>query len=41
MNYLMCLKMFWEAEYQIELPYPPEMGDWKPESLRNLSRFFL
>ena len=41
MNYLLCLKMYWEAEYQIELPYPPEMGDWKPESLRNLSRFFL
>ena len=41
MNYLMCLKMFWESEYDIVLPYPPEMGDWKPVSLQGLTRFFL
>lgn len=40
-NYLVDLKGYWEAEYDVELDAPPELGDWKPESLQGLTRFFL
>tara|TARA_R110000851_G_scaffold244874_6_gene397658 strand:- start:2528 stop:4369 length:1842 start_codon:yes stop_codon:yes gene_type:complete len=41
MDYLADLKIYWEDLYGIELNSPPTMGDWEPESLRNLSRFFV
>lgn len=41
MNYLQDLKEYWEELYGIELNSPPELGDWEPESIKELTRFFL
>jgi hypothetical protein len=41
MNYLQDLKKYWEELYGVELDNPPELGEWKPESIRGLKRFFL
>lgn len=40
-DYLAGLKQYWENLYGIELADCPEMGDWEPESLVGLDRFFL
>ena len=40
-EYLAELKSYWEAMYNVELDEPPELGDWKPDSLQGLKRFFL
>tara|TARA_R110002153_G_scaffold34365_3_gene102876 strand:- start:17380 stop:19224 length:1845 start_codon:yes stop_codon:yes gene_type:complete len=40
-EYLVELKNYWEALYEIELDSPPALGDWEPESIRGLKRFFL
>jgi len=39
-NYLKDLYDFWTERYGVELTLPPEMGDWKPESIRELDSFF-
>ncbi len=41
MDYLIMLKEYWENLYGVKLESPPELEDWKPESLRSLTRFFL
>jgi DNA-directed RNA polymerase len=41
MDYLQDLKKYWEELYGVELDDPPELGEWKPESIRGLKRFFL
>jgi hypothetical protein len=41
MDYLQDLKKYWEELYGISIDSPPELGDWEPESLRTLSKFFL
>ena len=40
-NYLLTLKKYWEKRYKIELPEQPALGDWEPESLRELKDFFI
>jgi DNA-directed RNA polymerase len=40
-NYLAELYDYWTEEYGVCLSDPPELGSWEPESLRNLTRFFL
>jgi len=40
-KYLTELKEYWEAMYGVELDKPPALGDWEPESLYNLDRFFV
>ena len=40
-EYLAELKSYWESMYGIELDDPPALGDWKPDSLQGLKRFFL
>lgn len=40
-NYLAYLKTYWEAEYDVELGQMPPLGDWEPQSLRGLQRFFM
>ena len=40
-EYLAELKVYWEEEYDVELTSPPALGDWKPEQLQGLTRFFL
>jgi len=40
-DYLSELKSFWENKYQVKLRASPELGDWEPESLRNLTNFFM
>ena len=41
MDYLSDLKVQWESQYKVSLPDTPTMGDWVPESLRNLENFFV
>jgi DNA-directed RNA polymerase len=40
-EYLAELKSYWESMYGVELDNPPALGDWKPDSLQGLKRFFL
>ena len=40
-NYLVDLKDYWEVKYGVDLVDPPEQGDWEPDQLKNLKRFFL
>jgi DNA-directed RNA polymerase len=40
-EYLVELKDYWEARYQVELDMPPELGNWDPSKIVNLRRFFL
>jgi hypothetical protein len=40
-EYLAELKVYWEKEYNVELTSPPTLGDWKPEQLQGLTRFFI
>lgn len=39
-NYLLELFNYWTTKYNVELEQPPKLGDWEPESLRNLTKFF-
>jgi hypothetical protein len=41
MDYLTSLRTYWSILYNVELPKPPKQGDWEPESLVGLKRFFL
>lgn len=41
MEYLETLKDYWESYYGVSLESPPKLGDWEPESIRNLDKFFL
>lgn len=40
-DYLSDLHSFWGMKYGVNLKTPPEFGDWKPQQLRGLERFFL
>ena len=40
-EYLQELKEYWEEMYGVELDSPPVLGDWEPESIKGLERFFL
>jgi len=40
-EYLLDLKNYWEKKYKVVLPDQPKLGDWEPESLRNLTNFFM
>jgi len=40
-EYLLDLKKYWEKKYKVELPDQPKLGDWEPESLRDLTNFFM
>ncbi len=40
-NYLEDLRNYWESKYGLELPSSPEQGDWEPDQLKTLKRFFL
>lgn len=40
-NYLMDLYEYWVEMYRVDIDKPPELGDWEPESIRGLKRFFL
>jgi DNA-directed RNA polymerase len=41
MDYLAQLKAYWEERYSVELDPTPELGEWNPDSVRGLKRFFL
>jgi hypothetical protein len=40
-NYLEMLKTQWEGQYKVNLDDIPELGNWEPESLRDLKNFFM
>ncbi len=40
-NYLEDLWNYWVRKYGVELTAPPKQGDWEPEQLKSLKRFFL
>ena len=40
-EYLAELKEYWESLYGVELDDHPKLGDWEPDSLYNLDRFFV
>jgi hypothetical protein len=41
MDYMKTLYTYWTNRYGVELDCPPELGEWEPETVRSLNRFFL
>ncbi len=40
-NYMQELKVYWEAKYEVDLGPVTGLGDWTPESMVNLEKFFV
>ena len=40
-NWMKELRMYWVAKYEVDLPDPPTQGDWNPQIVKNLGRFFI
>jgi len=41
MDYMAQLHKYWTLRYNVEIDRPPVLGDWNPEIIRDLKRFFL
>ena len=41
MDYLTQLHEYWTIRYSVELDRPPILGEWNPQIIRNLKRFFI
>ena len=41
MDYMAQLHEYWTLRYDVEIDRPPVLGEWNPEIIRDLKRFFL
>ena len=40
-DWLFYLRAYWQDKYKVELDMPPIQGDWDPESIKYLEKFFI